>query len=164
MSFVFSALPMGEPDQTARARVVVADAPNSYPCRRCLRDAEVGERLLLLPYDPFGQASPYTGEGPIFVHAQVCTPHSPGDEVPDQVRRRLVSVRGYDADGMLTGAEVVEGADLEPVLDGILAEPGTAYAHLHYARPGCFACRVDRGGRPPRAAVALPQPGIRAPS
>jgi len=147
MSFVFSALPMGEPDQTTtRARVVVADDPNSYPCRRCLRDAEAAERLLLLPYDPFAHASPYTGEGPIFVHVHACTPHVPGGEVPDQVRRRLVSVRGYDAAAMLTAAEVVEGAELEPVLDRILAEQGTEYAHLHYARPGCFACRVDRNG------------------
>ena len=147
MSFVISALPMGEPDQTSRrARVVTADEPDSYPCRRCLRDAEVGELLLLLPYDPFEQAGPYTGEGPIFVHAHACTPYRSDGELPDQVRRRLVSVRGYDADGMLTGAEVVEGVDLDPVLDGVLAEPATAYAHLHYARPGCFACRVDRDG------------------
>jgi hypothetical protein len=59
MTHVIHALPAGEPDQShPSARVVVADAPDSYPCRRCLTDARVGERLLLLPYDPFPQASP----------------------------------------------------------------------------------------------------------
>ena len=32
---------------------VIADKPSSFPCRRCLRDAEPGELLALTAYTPF---------------------------------------------------------------------------------------------------------------
>src|SRR5215211_9554886 len=60
-------LPMPLADGAPGVRVT-ADAPNAYPCRRCLRDAEPGEALLLTGYDPFTGASPYSGPGPIYVH------------------------------------------------------------------------------------------------
>ena len=37
----------------------VADEKPSFPCRQCLRDAEIGEELLLVSYDPFEIDSPY---------------------------------------------------------------------------------------------------------
>jgi hypothetical protein len=145
MTHVIHALPAGEPDQThPSARVVVADAPDSYPCRRCLTDARVGERLLLLPYDPFPQSGPYTGAGPIFVHADGCQGFRFTGEVPGQLRRRLLALRAYDQACMMTSAEVVEGGELEGALGEAFAAADTAFVHLHYARPGCFACRVDR--------------------
>ena len=49
MPITITALPTGEPNPgAATARTVVADAPYAYPCRRCLRDADVGERSLQL--------------------------------------------------------------------------------------------------------------------
>lgn len=120
---------------------VVADAPHAFPCRRCLRDAEVGEALLLLGYDPFVGASPYAGRGPIYVHERDCTPFA-GDGVPDQLTRRLLSVRAYDERHGLVDAEVTEGTELEAVAQRLLAGDA-AYLHVHNARPGCFAARVD---------------------
>ena len=145
MSIVICALPAGEPDAAhPDARVIVADEPESYPCRRCLTDAAVGDRLLLLPYDPFVTSSPYSGDGPVFVHADGCEPHSPGRDVPDQLRSRLLAVRGYDAGSMMTTSYVVHGALLEDALRDVFSDQTTEFVHLHYARPGCFACRVDR--------------------
>jgi hypothetical protein len=145
MSFTIRALPAGEPETPqVDARTVVADDPGSYPCRRCLRDAEVGDRLLLLPYDPFLHASPYTGDGPVFVHADGCEPHVPNGEVPPQLRSRLLAVRGYDEGSMMTTSDVVDGSRLEDMLEAAFSDPATAFAHVHFARPGCFACRVDR--------------------
>jgi len=120
---------------------VVADAPNAYPCRRCLRDAEPGEPLLLLGYDPFLGASPYAGRGPIYVHEHDCTPFD-GAGLPDQLTRRLLSVRAYDERHMLVDAEVTEGIELESVAQRMLGGD-TAYLHVHNARPGCFAARID---------------------
>jgi hypothetical protein len=123
--------------------VVVADAPQSFPCRRCLRDAEPGEELLLVGYDPFEVPSPYSGPGPIYVHVRACTTHE-GDEVPAQQRRRLLSVRGYDASSRMTGAVVVPGTELEDAAAGLFGDERTAFVHVHNAGPGCFAVRLDR--------------------
>jgi len=41
-------------------------------------------------------------------------------------------------------ADVVEGRDLEQALSRVLENSRVSYAHLHYARPGCYAGRVDR--------------------
>jgi Protein of unknown function (DUF1203) len=58
--------------------------------------------------------------------------------------RRLCSVRGYDPAGFLVNAEVVPGADLESLVRRFLENPKTSYLHVHNARPGCYAFRVER--------------------
>jgi hypothetical protein len=121
---------------------VTADAPNAYPCRRCLRDAEPGEALLLTGYDPFTGASPYSGRGPIYVHESSCAPFA-GDAIPEQLTRRLLSVRAYDERHMLVDSDVTDGARLEAVAERLLGTTGAAYLHVHNARPGCFAARID---------------------
>jgi hypothetical protein len=120
---------------------VVADEPHSYPCRRCLRDAEVGEAMLLLSYDPFLGASPYAGPGPIYVHERACTPYD-ADGIPRQLTRRLLSVRAYDERHMLVDADVTDGAELAAVAERLLSD--AAYLHVHNARPGCFAARIEQ--------------------
>ena len=120
---------------------VVADEPNSYPCRRCLQDAAPGEALLLLGYDPFLGPSPYAGRGPIYVHERDCAQFE-GDGIPSQLTRRLLSVRAYDERHMLVDAEVIEGSALADSAQRLFE--GAAYLHVHNARPGCFAARIDR--------------------
>jgi hypothetical protein len=39
---------------------------------------------------------------------------------------------------------VVEGAAAEPLIRAYLGRPDVAYLHVHFARRGCFACRIDR--------------------
>jgi hypothetical protein len=126
-------------DDPAAIRVRV-DKPHAYPCRRCLQDAEVGETMVLLSYDPFVGTSPYSGPGPIYVHERDCATFK-GDEIPDQLTRRLLSVRAYDADHMLVGADVIEGSDLTETAQRLLGD--ASYLHVHNARPGCFAARID---------------------
>jgi hypothetical protein len=120
---------------------IVADKPSSFPCRRCLHDAEPGEAMLLLSYEPFLGASPYAGPGPIYVHERDCKPFA-GEGLPEQLTRRLLSVRAYDERHMLVDAEVTEGAELEAVADRLLGGEA-AYLHVHNARPGCFAARIE---------------------
>jgi Protein of unknown function (DUF1203) len=132
-------LPAPLTDDSAAIRVRV-DKPNAYPCRRCLQDAEVGETMLLLSYDPFVGASPYRGPGPIYVHDRECGTFE-GEGVPDQLTRRLLSVRAYDERHMLVDADVIEGTDLPATAQRLLN--GASYLHVHNARPGCFAARID---------------------
>lgn len=135
--------PLPRPVDSSAGVLVVADAPHSFPCRRCLRDAEPGEELLLVAYDPFEVASPYSGPGPIYLHAAECAAYV-GDEVPEQQRRRLLSVRGYDGSSLMTGAAVVPGTELEDAAAELFADARTAFVHVHNAGPGCFAVRLDR--------------------
>ena len=144
MPIAIQALPTGEPAPAPTTTLVIADAPDAYPCRRCMTDALPGERLLLLEYDPFHVRSPYTGHGPIFVHADACEPFRHQGGIPAQLQRRLLAVRAYDENAMMRACGVVEGEDLDAALTGLLDDSDAAYVHVHYAKAGCFACRVDR--------------------
>ena len=139
--FVVHALPSGEPSPSDTDRAVVAE--DRSPCRRCLRDAGPGEELLLRSYDPFTVRSPYTGEGPVFVHAAGCDAHraAPG-VLPEQVPGRVFSVRSYDEDAIMLDAEIVPGDRLAERA-GALLDEGAAFLHAHFAGPGCFAFRID---------------------
>jgi hypothetical protein len=126
------------------ARRCIADKKPGFPCRVSLVDAEQGERVILLPYQYHDVASPYRASGPIYVreHAQQATPEI--NEIPDAIRRRLLSVRGYDHSGFMIDCEVTEGRELQEKIDRFFADSRVAYLHLHNARPGCYSCRVDR--------------------
>jgi Protein of unknown function (DUF1203) len=133
-------------DVTGSDPVVVTER-HSTPCRRCLRDAEPGERVHLVSYDPFVTDSPYRSASPVFVHAEPCVVYR-GHAIPESQRRRLLSVRAFDGDAMMRDAEVVEGVALADALDRRFADPATAFVHVHNAGPGCFAVRVDRVCQP----------------
>jgi hypothetical protein len=145
----FRPLPAPLPDLDDRPegayQRVVADAPNAYPCRRCLRDAGPGDELLLVSYDPFLGDSPYRQAGPIFVHVRACSP-DPLDLVraPEQLLRRQLSVRGFDAAHRQVVTTVIDGAEIELVSRSMLSNPSVTYLHVHNAAPGCFAVRVER--------------------
>jgi hypothetical protein len=66
------------------------------------------------------------------------------DTVPEQLRTRTLAVRGFDADAMMTGWELTEGAQIEGVIEKLFADPRTAYLHVHFAAPGCYAARIER--------------------
>jgi hypothetical protein len=45
---------------------------------------------------------------------------------------------------MIVAAELIDGKDLGPTLDRLLANKTAAYIHIHYAKFGCYAARADR--------------------
>ena len=51
---------------------IVADELHAFPCRHCLRDAEIGEPMLLVSHSPFALPGPFKEVGPLFVHANGC--------------------------------------------------------------------------------------------
>ena len=66
------------------------------------------------------------------------------DQVPEVLRTRLLSLRAYTADGMMVDADVVAGAEVESVIECLFANAAVVYIHVHNAKQGCYACRVDR--------------------
>lgn len=122
---------------------IVADKPAAFPCRHCLRDAEPGEPMLLASHSPFALAGPFKEVGPVFVHAEPCTRFGGGD-VPLQLRRRLLALRGYDRAQSLVDGVVVEGAAIEAAAATLFANADVDWVHVRFAKPGCFACRIER--------------------
>lgn len=154
MSFRISALPaasfsplfaLSDAELLLRgARRCVADSHPGFPCRVSLADAEVGATLLLVNYEHQPADTPYRATHAIFVRENAKQAQLEGGEIPESLQLRLLSVRAFDSTGMLLEADVVEGRNLEPVIERMFANAGVAYLHLHNAKPGCYAARVDR--------------------
>ncbi|HEX7607181.1 MAG TPA: DUF1203 domain-containing protein [Usitatibacter sp.] len=127
-----------------RARRVTATEYPGYPCRVTLDDAQPGEELVLLNFEHLPVDSPYRSSHAIYVRANAARKCEAIDQVPPALERRLLSVRGFDANGLMISGEIVEGANLAPYVEAQLTNPDIAYLHAHYARRGCFAARIDR--------------------
>ena len=126
------------------ARRVIADGKPGFPCRISMADADIGDELLLLPYEHQPAATPYRASGPIFVRRDVAEKHLSAGELPAYVTSRRISLRAFGTDHEIIDAEVCDGDKLK---DGILkafADPQVDYLHLHHAGRGCYFCRVDR--------------------
>ncbi len=126
------------------ARRVVADEAFGFPCRVSLVDADVGDELLLLPFEHLSTRSPYRSSGPLFVRKGARRAVLEPGEIPPYVTRRWMSVRAYDSDDMMVAADICDGSDVRGVIDRFIADRAVAFVHLHNAKRGCFSCRVER--------------------
>jgi hypothetical protein len=153
MSFRITGLPAAEftdlfglSDDALRARRAVrqiVDARLSFPCRISLTDAELGESVILVNYEHQHADSPYRASHAIFVREGEVT-YDAVDEVPDQLRRRMLSLRAFDENGMIVGADLVDGRALEGSVAALLADKRAAYLQAHFAKYGCYAARIER--------------------
>ncbi len=134
----------GEELARHNAKRYVADAKPGFPCRVTLEDAEPGETLLLVSYAHQTAPTAYASKGPIFVREKPSARAEWRDEVPEQLQVRLISLRAYDRDGMMRDADVVEGKDLQPLIERLFANEEVAYIHAHFARRGCYAALIER--------------------
>ena len=131
-------------DVELRARGAVrrtADGPR--PCRISLTDAKPGDELILANYEHHPVASPYRMRFAVYVRRDEQT-FDEIDSIPEQLRKRTLAVRSFDADAMMVGWELTEGAQLESSIERLFADPRAAYLHVHFAAPGCYAARIER--------------------
>src|SRR5438105_133705 len=98
----FHALPPLLAEQARRVAVehglavTPAEDDGPFPVRCCLRDATAGEGVVLLSAQPVTAPSPYAAPGPIYLHRDSCDGYTANGEVPEMLRSRLLSVRGFD--------------------------------------------------------------------
>lgn len=155
MTFAITGLPLDEfrplfglSDHDLAARGVVrqvASAPVGFPCRITLEDVPAGQTLLLLNYEHQSADSPYRSRHAIYVSEAAVRTRRVVDEIPGCLGvRPLISLRAFDANGMMTAAEIAPGPDLAPVIERMLADPQVSYLHAHNAGRGCYAARIDR--------------------
>ncbi|MEM7060196.1 MAG: DUF1203 domain-containing protein [Pseudomonadota bacterium] len=126
-------------------RQVVAEKPGT-PCRVSMQDADVGDTVILVNYEHQPETTPYRASHAIFVREGAEQVQPSVNEVPDVIQSRLISLRCFDEDHMITHADVLQGAVLSSALSKVFDDDRIAYAHIHYAKPGCFAASVHRAG------------------
>ena len=122
----------------------LVDAHPGFPDRVALRDAEPGEQVLLLNFEHQPADSPYRSRHAIFVIEGERDTYEGIDTVPAVLRRRVLSLRAFDAQGMIVDASLVDGREAEGEIGRLLALPSAAYLHAHYAKYGCYAARIER--------------------
>ena len=155
MSFVVTGLPLEEfrplfglSDAELAARGVQrhrSDAPQGYPCRVSLTDAQPGETLLLLNYEHQPADTPFRARHAIFVSESAAAPAVYRDEIPPSLAcRPHISLRAFDEAGMMVEGVVAPGADLAPAIEQMLQGDEVAYIQAHYAGRGCYAARIER--------------------
>lgn len=121
------------------------DAAPGFPCRITLQDAPVGETVLLMNYEHQPADTPFRARHAIYVREGQHPTLRTVDAIPPALAaRKYISLRAFDADGMMRDAEVAPGDDLAPAIEQLLAQPEVAYLHAHYAGMGCYAARIDR--------------------
>ena len=106
-----------------------------YPCRVSLTDSEPGEELLLINYEHHPVDSPYRMRFAIFLRE--------GDQTYDKVNE-VPEQRSFDAKAMMVANQLVDGNEIEPVLEKMLAPLNVDYLHVHFAAAGCYAAKVQR--------------------
>ncbi|HTX24032.1 MAG TPA: DUF1203 domain-containing protein [Steroidobacteraceae bacterium] len=141
-------LPLFGQSQAELARLGVVrrrvDRKPGYPDRIELRDADVGDAVLLVNHAHLPVATPFRSSYAIYVREGAQSRYDRVNEVPESFRPRVLALRAFDANHMLHDADIVEGAAVESLIERLLASPDTAYIHAHYAKPGCFAARIER--------------------
>jgi hypothetical protein len=134
-------------DEELRARGAlrqIADSKPGFPCRVGLRDAEVGEEVILLNYEHQPAQTPFRATHAIYIAKGSETAVVPVGAIPDQMRRRPLSLRGFDADGMMKAADIALDGAVEPVIAALFDHPDVAYIQAHFARQGCYAALIER--------------------
>lgn len=125
---------------------MIVDEHPGFPCRVSLMDAQIGEEVLLFPYDHHPTNSPYQAKGPIFIRKNASTATLQVNEIPTMLRHRLLSLRGYNQNGFMLDAKTIEGKVLEANIEALFSNENIRYIQVHNAGPGCYNCQIDRVG------------------
>ena len=125
------------------ARRVFADDPR-MPCRVSMEHAELGEELLLVNFEHQPANTPYRSTHAIYVCKAADRSFDAVDLIPEVLASRLLAIRAFDAQHMMIDAEVCEGVQAADMFERFLANAQASYLHVHNARRGCYAARVER--------------------
>ena len=137
----------GLPDEELAERGVVrmtVDAKPSYPCRVSLTDREIGERVLLINHVSHDVTNPYRASHAIFVTEGADEAAAYVDQVPPVFETRVLSLRGFDADGMMAEAILTQPGEADAGIRQLFANPDIATIHAHNATRGCFSAKIER--------------------
>lgn len=126
---------LADEDLAARGGLRRTADSSGYPCRVSLTDAAPGQEVLLVHYEHHPVDSPFRSSHAIYVRDGEET-YDAVDQVPEMLRRRMLSVRAFDERGMMVDADIADGSELEGLISRLFEDESAAYLHVHFARPG----------------------------
>jgi hypothetical protein len=124
-------------------RMTVTEKP-SFPCRVSLTDRDIGEKALLLNHVSHDVANPYRASHAIFVTEGIEEPAEFIDEVPPVFETRVLSLRGFDKQGMMADAILTQPGEADAGIRRLFANSGIVIVHAHNATRGCFSAKIER--------------------
>jgi hypothetical protein len=116
----------------------------TFPCRVSLTDREIGESVLLLNHVSHDVANPYRATHAIFVTEGAEEPAEFVDEVPPVFKARVLSLRGFDKDGMMADAILTQPGEADTGIRKLFENPRIETIHAHNATRGCFSAKIER--------------------
>ena len=137
------AMPDEELEKRGVMRMTVTAKPG-FPCRVTLEDREIGERVLLLNHVSHDVANPYRASHAIFVKDGSPEAAEFVDEIPPVLATRVLSLRGFDDQGLMAEAVLTQPGEAEEGIRRLFANPDIVNIHAHNATRGCFAARIER--------------------
>ena len=123
---------------------MTADKTPGFPCRITLEDAEPGETLILVNHVSQEAATPYRASHAIFVREGAAEPAVYIDDTPPVFAGRTLSLRGFDAQGMMRDAALALPGEADARIRALFEAPEIVSIHAHNAIRGCFAARIER--------------------
>ena len=133
---------LSEDQLAARGIVRMTVNTPTFPCRISLVDRPLGDEVLLLNHVSHDAANPYRASHAIFVadadQAEFV------DEVPPVFKTRILSLRGFDKDGMMAAAILTQPGEADAGIRKLLANPEIETIHAHNATRGCFSAKIER--------------------
>ena len=129
--------------QAGAVRMTVSSRPG-FPCRVTLEDREPGETVLLVNHVSHDVRNPYRASHAIFVTEGAAEAAHYVDQVPPVFETRVMSLRGFDADGMMADAMLAQPGEADAGIRKLFGNPEIVYIHAHNAVRGCFAAKVER--------------------
>jgi len=136
-------LPDEELARQGVVRMTVTEKP-SFPCRVSLTDCEIGERVLLLNHVSHDAANPYRASHAIFVTEGADKAAEYVDQTPPVFETRVLSLRGFDAEGMMAEAVLAQPGEADAAIRKLFDNAAIETIHAHNATRGCFAAKIER--------------------
>jgi hypothetical protein len=137
----------GLPDEELAKRGVVrmtVSAKPSFPCRVSLTDRDIGESVLLLNHMSHDVANPYRASHAIFVTEGGDEAAEYVDRIPPVFEPRILSLRGFDAAGMMVDAILTQPGEADAGIRRLFENPEIVTIHAHNAARGCFSAKIER--------------------
>ena len=113
-------------------------------CRLAFRDsfAKAGQRVIVVAGVPLGTPGATNMLRIAFVGAEAAREYV--DQVPPVFGPRVLSLRGFDKDGMMTEAVLTQPGEADAGIRKLFDNPEVETIHAHNATRGCFAAKIER--------------------
>jgi hypothetical protein len=133
-----------EEELAERGAVRMTVSSPTFPCRVSLIDRDLGETVLLINHVSHDVGNPYRASHAIFVTEGAEQAAEYVDETPPVFEKRILSLRGFDKDGMMADAILTQPGEADAGIRKLFENDNIVSIHAHNATRGCFAALIER--------------------